>query len=453
MDLFDPCNFKDNPREDLEFVPLADRMRPKGLADLMGQDHITAPGSLLHQAIVHDRVFSMILWGPPGCGKTTLAHIIAQETKSAFVRISAVLSGVKEIREIIDRAEEQRRLYKRRTILFVDEIHRFNKAQQDAFLFHVEKGLITLVGATTENPSFEVNPALVSRCRVFTLKSLEPGAILKILKRGLTDPEKGLGRAESAFSPEALDHIARVSDGDARIALANLETAAIHFGSEKTISIQSVEAAIEKKSLVYDRAGEEHFNLISALIKSLRGSDPDAAIYWLERMLKAGDDPYYMLRRMIRFATEDIGLADPGALTMALNAGESFRILGRPEGDGSLFLAAVYLATAPKSNAVYMAHKAVKQAVETTGYQPVPLHIRNAVTSLMKQMGYGKGYQYAHDYKGSYVAQSYLPQALEAQEFYFPSQRGYEKMVKQRLEAWKMLKKQGRVNPESSSAE
>ncbi len=421
--------------------PLADRMRPDSLNELIGQEHITARGSLLQKAIEKDRVFSMLLWGPPGCGKTTLANIIAKVTQSEFVRISAVLSGVRDIRQIIDRAKEKRNLYKKRTILFVDEIHRFNKAQQDAFLFHVENGLITLVGATTENPSFEVNPALVSRCRVFTLKPLDQCHVLQILKRGLTDQKKGLGMAEDSFSSDALDHIARVSEGDARIGLTNLETAALHFGPEKIISVKDIEAAIEKKSLLYDKAGEEHYNLISAFIKSLRGSDPDAAIYWLERMLAAGDDPYYMLRRMIRFATEDVGLADPGALTMALNAGESFRILGHPEGDGSLFQAAVYLATAPKSNAVYAAHKAVKKAVATTGYQPVPLHIRNAPTSLMKEMSYGKGYKYAHDYKDGFVPQSYLPCTMEDERFYFPSQRGYEKIVKQRLEAWIDLKK------------
>jgi len=436
MDLFESVAQKDMGMS----APLAERMRPVNLSELVGQEVITAQGSLLHKAIENDRVFSMILWGPPGCGKTTLANIIANETQSEFVRISAVLSGVKDIRGIIDKAEEKRRLYKRRTILFVDEIHRFNKAQQDAFLFHVENGLITLVGATTENPSFEVNPALVSRCRVFTLKNLEPDHIYQILKRALTDTQKGLARAEESFSLEALFHIARVSEGDARIALTNLEAAALHFGPEKIISAQDIEKAIEKKSLLYDKAGEEHFNLISAFIKSLRGSDPDAAIYWLERMLTSGDDPYYMLRRMIRFATEDIGLADPGALTMALNAGESFRILGRPEGDGSLFQAAVYLATAPKSNAVYAAHKAVKQVVETTGYQPVPMHIRNAPTSLMRSMDYGKGYKYAHDYKDGYVPQSYLPKTLEDQRFYFPVQRGYEKIVKQRLDAWLDLK-------------
>jgi putative ATPase len=437
MDLFESKGQREMQRS----APLADRMRPESLGDLIGQEAITAQGSLLQKAIENDRVFSMLLWGPPGCGKTTLANIIANETKSEFVRISAVLSGVRDIRGIIDRAKESRNLYKRRTLLFVDEIHRFNKAQQDAFLFHVENGLITLVGATTENPSFEVNPALVSRCRVFTLKSLGHDHIVQILRRGLSDQKKGLGLEVTRFSPEALAHIATVSDGDARIALTNLETAALHFDGSKIISVEDIEVAIEKKSLLYDKAGEEHYNLISAFIKSLRGSDPDAGIYWLERMLAAGEDPYYMLRRMIRFATEDIGLADPGALTMALNASESFRILGHPEGDGSLFQAAVYLATAPKSNAVYAAHKAVKQVVATTGYQPVPLHIRNAPTSLMKQMSYGKGYQYAHDHKDGFVPQSYLPSNMEEARFYFPTPRGYEKIVKQRLEAWLELKK------------
>ncbi len=416
--------------------PLADRMRPGSLEDIVGQGHLSESGSLLQKAITDDRVFSMILWGPPGCGKTTLAGIIANETQSEFIEISAVLSGVKDIRRIIDQAKELRALYKKRTILFVDEIHRFNKAQQDAFLHHVEKGLITLVGATTENPSFEVIPALVSRCRVFTLKSLESPDIIKILKRALTDKDNGLGLKENKLSSEAFEHIAKVSDGDARIALTNLETAVLHFGDTRQIGADDIEAAIEKKSLLYDKAGEEHYNLISAFIKSMRGSDPDAAIYWLERMLMAGDDPYYMLRRMIRFATEDIGMADPGALTMALNAGESFRILGRPEGDDVLFQAAVYLATAPKSNAVYMAHKKVKKAINEAGYSPVPLHIRNAPTKLMKQLDYGKGYKYAHDYEGGFIPQSYLPKGLEGARFYFPTQRGYENTVKQRLDAW-----------------
>lgn len=436
MDLFESHSREDNALN----RPLADRMRPVTLDALVGQEHLTARGSLLRKAIEDDRVFSILLWGPPGCGKTTLAGIIASETRSEFVEISAVLSGVKEIREIIEQAKKRRALYKKRTILFVDEIHRFNKAQQDAFLHHVEKGLITLVGATTQNPSFEVIPALVSRCRVFTLKSLEKKNILTILERALTTTGMGLGLDKERVSFDALDHIAGVSDGDARIALTNLETAVLHFADKPRITIQDIETAIEKKSLLYDKAGEEHYNLISAFIKSMRGSDPDAAVYWLERMLMSGDDPYYMLRRMIRFATEDIGIADPGALTMALNAGEAFRILGHPEGDDALFQAAVYLATAPKSNAVYMAHKKVRKTIQHTGYSPVPLHIRNAPTRLMKALDYGKGYQYAHDHKDGYVPQSYLPDAIEDQRFYFPTDRGYEKIVKQRLEAWIRLK-------------
>lgn len=437
MDLFDAEN---NLKQSVN-RPLADRMRPASLDDLVGQTHVIGKGSLLREAIENDRVFSMILWGPPGCGKTTLAGIIANETQSEFVQISAVLSGVKDIRLIIDQAKKRRALHKRQTILFVDEIHRFNKAQQDAFLHHVESGLIILVGATTENPSFEVIPALVSRCRVFALRQLSSNDVVSILKHALTNQENGLGRQADCLTREAFEHIAQVSDGDARIALANLETAVRHFAGKQQITIKDVEQAIEKKSMLYDKAGEEHYNLISAFIKSMRGSDPDAAIYWLERMLAAGDDPYYMLRRMIRFATEDIGLADPGALTMALNAGDSFRTLGHPEGDAVLFQAAIYLATAPKSNAVYTAQKAVRKTVQETGYKPVPMHIRNAPTALMKTMGYGKGYQYAHDHENAFVAQSYLPEDLETLQFYHPTQRGYEQMIHQRLESWKNSKK------------
>jgi len=438
MDLFDSHHTEDSSF----FRPLADRMRPETLDDFVGQEHLTAKGSLLRKAIEDDRVFSLLLWGPPGCGKTTLSGIIARATKAEFVEISAVLSGVKDIREIIAQARERRALYKRRTLLFVDEIHRFNKVQQDAFLHHVENGLIVLVGATTENPSFEVIPALVSRCRVFTLKSLEKQSLLSILKRALTDSKKGLGLPGDTLTHDALEHIAGICGGDARIALANLETVVLHFAGISGIAIQDVEEAVEKKSLLYDKAGEEHFNLISAFIKSLRGSDPDAAVYWLERMLLAGDDPYYMLRRMVRFATEDIGMADPGALTMTLNASESYRMLGAPEGEDAIFQAAVYLATAPKSNSVYMAHKEVKKRVQETGYAPVPLHIRNAPTKLMKEMKYGEGYKYAHDYKDAFIPQSYLPDSLEGTRFYLPSDRGYEKIVKQRLEAWIKLKKE-----------
>jgi putative ATPase len=438
MDLFDSGHEQNSSF----FRPLADRMRPETLDEFVGQDHLTAKGSILRKAIEDDRVFSLLLWGPPGCGKTTLAGIIARATKAEFVEISAVLSGVKDIRDIIAQARERRTLYKGRTLLFVDEIHRFNKAQQDAFLHHVENGLIVLVGATTENPSFEVIPALVSRCRVFTLKSLDPESILSILKRALTDSQKGLGLGPGTLTEEALVHIAGVCGGDARIALTNLETVVLHFNGKTGIMVQDVEEAVEKKSLLYDKAGEEHYNIISAFIKSLRGSDPDAAIYWLERMLSAGDDPYYMLRRMVRFATEDIGMADPGALTMALNASESYRMLGPPEGEDALFQAAVYLATAPKSNSVYMAHKEVRKKVQATGYAPVPLHIRNAPTTLMKEMKYGEGYKYAHDHPDAFVPQSYLPDKLEGSRFYIPNDRGYEKIVKQRLDAWIRLKKE-----------
>lgn len=436
MDLFEA----QEDRETFFTRPLADRMRPLCLDELVGHEKITTKGSLLREAIEEDRVFSTLLWGPPGCGKTTLAGIIAAETKSEFIQISAVLSGVKDIRQIIEKAKHRRAVYKKQTILFVDEIHRFNKAQQDAFLHHVEKGIITLVGATTENPSFEVIPALVSRCRVFALERLSAKNIVTILKRAATDSEKGLGIESGVLSDEAYEHMAGVSDGDARTALSNLETAVHHFRGKENISAEDVEIAVEKKSLLYDKAGEEHYNLISAFIKSMRGSDPDAAAYWLERMLVAGDDPYYMLRRMIRFATEDIGMADPGALTMALNAGESFRILGRPEGDDVLFQAAIYLATAPKSNAVYVARKKVKKRVDNTGYLPVPKHIRNAPTKLMKEMDYGKGYKYAHDHEGGFVPQNYLPEKIDGSSFYDPTDRGYEKVVKQRLDAWKQVK-------------
>ena len=436
MDLFTSQDQPDAGR------PLADRMRPVTLDQLIGQEHLTGPGSLLEQAIVNDRVFSILLWGPPGCGKTTLAGIIAGTTAAAFIRISAVLSGVKDIRRVIETAREQKRLFDKRTILFVDEIHRFNKAQQDAFLHHVESGLITLIGATTENPSFEVIPALVSRCRVFALNRLKKEDIARILLRAVADPENGLGLEKERLTGEAIDYIAALSDGDARIALTNLETAVQFLSDERRITKAHVSSAIEKKMLLYDKNGEEHFNLISAFIKSMRGSDPDAAAYWLERMLSAGDDPYYLLRRMIRFATEDIGLADPGALTMALNASGSFRTLGRPEGDEALFQAAVYLATAPKSNAVYMVRKRVQKKIAETGALPVPLHIRNAPTRMMKEAGYGKGYQYAHDFKDAVDSQTYLPDELSGEIFYEPTDRGYEQMVKQRLETWRRMKKE-----------
>jgi len=392
----------------------------------------------------------MILWGPPGCGKTTLAMIIANKTDYHFVKFSAVLSGVKEIRSVIEEAKNQLGLHRKKTVLFVDEIHRFNKSQQDAFLQHVESGLITLIGATTENPSFEVIPALLSRCRVITLEPVSSEDIAVLLKHALKDCEKGLGEKGIILSKNALMHIAQKADGDARVALNSLEIAASTALANRdesdnnksvTITLEDAENALQQKALIYDKAGDAHYNIISAFHKSLRGSDPDASLYWLARMLTAGEDPFYILRRMVRFASEDIGNADPNALGVAINAMESFRFLGQPEGELAIAQAAVYLATAPKSNSIYMAFGEVKKSVEKTGALPVPMHIRNAPTKLMKQSGYGKNYKYAHNYKNAFVQQEHLPDKLAGEIYYFPTQRGYEKTIKNRLDKWRTLKK------------
>ncbi len=427
--------------------PLAERMRPRCLEDFIGQPHISGENALVRKAILNDRLFSMILWGPPGCGKTSLANIIAHETRSEFVQISAVLSGVKDIREVIEQAKKQLNLHRKRTLLFVDEIHRFNKAQQDAFLQHVESGLITLIGATTENPSFEVIPALLSRCRVITLNAHREEEIVEVLRKALVDAENGIGRLNVCFEENALTHIAALSGGDIRFALNTLETAAFHAlrdvekeDGTRTVSVEVLSEILQKKSLMYDKSGEEHYNLISAFHKSLRGSDPDAAMYWLARMLSSGEDPMYVARRMVRFASEDVGIADNNALVVAMHAMEAFRFLGYPEGELALVQAAVYLATAPKSNSIYTAYHSVRDAVEKTGYLPVPHHIRNAPTRLMKDMGYGDGYKYAHNYQGAYVPQDYLPDDLRGTIFYSPSNRGYEKIVAQRLDAWRSFK-------------
>ncbi len=430
--------------------PLAERMRPKNLDEFIGQKHVVGDGTLIRNAVEKDRIFSMILWGPPGCGKTTLARLIAGETSSHFVHFSAVLSGVKEIRSVIKDAADQRKLYLKRTILFVDEIHRFNKSQQDAFLHHVESGLITLIGATTENPSFEVIPPLLSRCRVITLKPLSSDDIAAILDRALKDKERGVGMMNLVFAGDALSYLIRISEGDGRVALNNLEIAASLLISKsdlsdeaklKTITEQDLENVLLRKALLYDKSGEEHYNLISAFHKSLRGSDPDAAIYWLERMLSAGEDPLYVARRMVRFASEDVGNADPYALGVSLSAMEAFKFLGHPEGELALAQAAVYLATAPKSNSIYKAYGEIKEAIKTSGALPAPLHIRNAPTRLMKDLGYGKDYKYAHDYKGAYAPQEYLPEKLQGRLYYFPTDRGYEKTIKQRLDRWRSLKR------------
>ncbi|MGD9329800.1 MAG: replication-associated recombination protein A [Desulfobacterales bacterium] len=427
-------------------APLADRMRPGTLDDFIGQPDVTGTDSFIRRAMATGRLFSMILWGPPGCGKTTLARLLARASEAHLVSFSAVLSGVKDIREVIQQARQMRDHHQRRTLLFVDEIHRFNKAQQDAFLHHVETGLITLIGATTENPSFEVISALLSRCRVVVLQPLDTEALTQIVQRALTDRKQGLGDLNVKIAPQALDFLVRSADGDARSALNHLEMAVALRATPSEprapneaalIRLTDLEKVLQQKALRYDKSGEEHYNLISALHKSLRGSDPDAALYWLARMLTAGEAPLYIARRMVRFASEDIGLADPQALTTALAGLEAYRFLGAPEGELALAQVAVYLATAPKSNAVYAAYGHVRKAVRQHGALPVPLHIRNAPTELMKSLGYGQDYRYAHNHANAFVDQTYLPEAIGAQRYYHPSDRGYEKAVKHRLEEWR----------------
>lgn len=443
MDLFDYQAEKASAAD----RPLADRMRPRDLDEFIGQQHAVAPGSLIRNAIENDRIFSVILWGPPGSGKTTLARIIAARTRCHFVQFSAVLTGVKDIRAVIDTAKNQQKFHGRRTILFVDEIHRFNKSQQDAFLHHVESGLITLIGATTENPSFEVISALLSRCRVITLERLSDTEMKTLIKRALADSEQGLGAMELAIDEAAADHIAAISDGDARSALNALEIVAAdiaHTDADNRptrIGLEQVEGALQRKAFDYDKTGEGHYNLISAFHKSLRGSDPDAALYWLARMMGAGEDPFYIARRMVRFASEDIGNAEPQALSVSMDAMEAYRFLGSPEGDLCLAQAAVYLATAPKSNSVYAAWGRAREAAEKNGSLPVPHHIRNAPTQLMKNLGYARGYKYAHDYKDAFAPQDHLPEQLRDTLFYYPSDRGHEKLIKQRLDKWRELKK------------
>ncbi len=434
--------------------PLAERMRPQRLEEVAGQEHVLGPEGVIRRAVESDRLFSMIFWGPPGCGKTTLARLIAHRTKSHFVHFSAVLSGVKEIRSVIAEAEEQQRLYRRRTVLFVDEIHRFNKSQQDAFLHHVESGLLTLVGATTENPSFEVIAPLLSRCRVITLNPLSETELAQILRRALEDEDRGLGGQGLSIDDDALDYLVGAADGDARAALNGLEVAASLLaadapegGESRRLTLEGLRHALQKKGLRYDKSGEEHYNLISAFHKSLRGSDPDAALYWLERMISGGEDPLYVARRMVRFASEDVGNADPRALSVALSAAEAFRMLGHPEGELALAQAAVYLATAPKSNSVYAAVHAVREEIRKTGTLGVPLHIRNAPTRLMKELGYGKGYRYAHDYREGYAAQSYLPDQIADKVFYAPTDRGFEKTILERILYWRRLRQKEDKGP------
>ena len=427
-------------------APLAERMRPRSVAEFSGQEHLVGEGRILRRMIETDSLASLILWGPPGCGKTTLAHIIAAETKSHFIFFSAILSGIKEIRDIFREAE---RYAARgiRTILFIDEIHRFNKSQQDAFLPYIEKGVVTVIGATTENPSFEVIAPLLSRCRVLTLQQLEPDAVRRLLMQALTDSERGLGNLALSATEEALEFLASQADGDARTALNTLEIAAGLASTPlgdlekgRTITLEIAQEALQKKALLYDKGGEEHYNVISAFIKSLRGSSPDAALYWLARMLEAGEDPIFILRRMMILASEDIGNADPRALQVTVSALQAFQVIGLPEGRIILGQAVTYLATAPKSNASYVGINSALAEVRKSGALPVPLHIRNAPTKLMKEQGYGKGYQYAHDYEDGYTGQECLPEKLAGRKFYEPKGHGYEKSILERMEWLKSRK-------------
>ena len=423
--------------------PLAARLRPRDLDEFFGQEHLLGKGKVLRRIIESDQVGSMIFWGPPGVGKTTLARIIARRTKAKFIDFSAVTSGIKEIKQVMNEAENARR-FGEKTILFVDEIHRFNKAQQDAFLPYVEKGSIILIGATTENPSFEVNGALLSRCKVFVLQALKTEDLVKLLRHALSD-ERGFGGQNVSIADEALELIANFANGDARSALSTLEMAVLNGDIDETgavtVTDETIEQCTSKKSLLYDKTGEEHYNLISALHKSMRNSDPDAAVYWLARMLEAGEDPIYIARRVTRFASEDVGLADPQALRLSIAAFEACRLIGMPECSVHLTEAVVYLSLAPKSNALYMAYEAAKKDALTMLSEPVPLVIRNAPTKLMKELDYGKGYIYAHDTEDKLSSMQCLPDSLLGREYYRPTEEGREGAFKERLEEIKAWKK------------
>ena len=437
MDMFERRAKEEMKRE----APLAARMRPETFAEFVGQKHLVGEGCALRKAIETGQLPSIILWGPPGSGKTTLAHIIANMTSAYFNSISAVSSGVADLRRIIDEARQRRQLSQQKTILFIDEIHRFNKAQQDAILPYVEDGTVTLIGATTENPSFEVISPLLSRARVFTLKPLSEAEIRTIITRALQDSTRGLGALSAEIDNDTLTYLITMSNSDARVALNVLEMAALATSpdadSRRRISLATVEDVIQHRALIYDRAGEQHYDIISALHKSMRGSDPDASLYWLARMLEAGEDPLYIVRRLIRFASEDIGMADPQALVVAVAAQQAVHFIGMPEGNLALAQTVVYLATAPKSNSLYLAYSQVRKEVEQGLNEPVPLHLRNPVTGLMKNIGYGSGYKYAHNFTGHFVKQQNLPDSLAGKRFYTPSDQGLERQIAARIERWR----------------
>jgi len=436
MPLFDLPEEKDLPGT----MPLAARMRPQTFAEFVGQEHLVAEGRVLRKCIEADQLPSMVFWGPPGSGKTTLGHIIANVTRAHFSPLSAVSAGVADLRRVVGEARKRLKSSGQRTILFVDEIHRFNKAQQDAVLPYVENGTVTFIGATTENPSFEVISPLLSRSRVFRLNLLSDEDVKVLVERAIKDEERGLGKFRVAVSDEAMRHVVTIANGDARVALNALEMAAFatvpDSDGSRSIDLSAIEEALQHRALLYDKSGDQHYDLISALHKSLRGSDPDAALYWLGRMLEAGEDPLYIVRRLIRFASEDVGVADPQALVVAVAAQQAVHFVGLPEGNLALAEAVIYLATAPKSNSLYQAYSRVQKDIQQGRNEPVPLHLRNPVTGLMRQEGYGRGYKFAHDYPGHFVKQQNLPTSLQGKRYYVPGDQGYEKEIVDRLKKW-----------------
>ncbi len=453
MDMFEQQAEEQQAQE----APLATRMRPTSLHTFVGQEHIIGEGRVLRKAIESDKIPSMILWGPPGSGKTTLAFIIANMTGANFSAVSAVRASVNDLRRIIEEAKGRRQMNLQKTILFIDEIHRFNKTQQDAVLPFVEDGTITLIGATTENPSFEVTSPLLSRCRVLPLKPLTESQIHVIITRALKDGLRGLGSLNLEIDPKAMGHLITLANNDARMALNTLEMAALSTPPDEEgkryITLPTVEDALQHRALTYDKGGDQHYDIISALHKSMRGSDPDASLYWLARMLEAGEDPLYIARRLVRFASEDVGMADPQALVIAMAAQQAVHFIGMPEGNLALAEAAVYLATAPKSNSLYEAYSRAQEEVKQGTSESVPLHLRNPVTPLMKEMDYGKGYKYAHNYPGHFVEQQNVPDSLQAKKYYTPSDQGYEKQVASRLKAWWQKKKRPEEPEESEQSE